>query len=216
MADLLDAIRAELRTRLEELRPLVSEYQRLQDAETALGDGSQPRRTSPRRARRAATQPPRARQRRASTRRRPSVAVREANREKVVALVGARPGITKAELRDAAGLSGAGVAQNLRRLLDRGELRQEALPGGQIGFRLGGSDAEQASDGADGAAARKHKRARGDRSRRPAKTTKQGRRATSREANENDDGGMAVEPGDRTDRRGDAGPAEASKGPGPG
>ena len=51
-------------------------------------------------------------------------------------LVRERPGITKAELRDAAGLSSAGVAQNLRRLLDRGQVREEALPNGSTGYRL--------------------------------------------------------------------------------
>jgi hypothetical protein len=49
-----------------------------------------------------------------------------------------RPGITKAELNAAAYLSGAGVGQNLRRLIDRGEVREEALPGGMAGYRLGG------------------------------------------------------------------------------
>ncbi len=53
-----------------------------------------------------------------------------------MALVRERPGITKAELKDAAGLSSAGVAQNLRRMLDRGELREEALPGGATGYRI--------------------------------------------------------------------------------
>jgi hypothetical protein len=43
----LDSIRAELRTRLDELRPLVREYERLQHAEAALADGS---RTSGKRA----------------------------------------------------------------------------------------------------------------------------------------------------------------------
>ena len=47
-----------------------------------------------------------------------------------------RPGITKAELRDAAGLSSAGVAQNLRRMLDRGEMREEVLPGAATGYRI--------------------------------------------------------------------------------
>jgi hypothetical protein len=53
-----------------------------------------------------------------------------------VALVRQRPGITKAELKDAAGLSSAGLGQNLRRMLDRGGVREEALPGGARGYRL--------------------------------------------------------------------------------
>jgi predicted HTH transcriptional regulator len=71
-----------------------------------------------------------------SRRRSSSSAERAANREKVVALVQERPGITKAELEEAAGLSGASVAQNLRRMLDRGQLREEALPGGATGYRI--------------------------------------------------------------------------------
>jgi hypothetical protein len=53
-----------------------------------------------------------------------------------VALIRERPGITKAELKDAARLSSAGVAQNLRRMLNRGEAREEALPSGATGYRL--------------------------------------------------------------------------------
>jgi len=59
---------------------------------------------------------------------------------RVLALVRDRPGISKGELKDATGLPGAGVAQNLRRPLARGEVREEALPGGAVGFRLGGGD----------------------------------------------------------------------------
>ena len=38
--------------------------------------------------------------------------------------------------KDAAGLSSAGVAQNLRRMLNRGKVREEALPGGATGYRI--------------------------------------------------------------------------------
>ena len=51
-------------------------------------------------------------------------------------LVRERPGITKAELRDAAGLSSVGIAQNLRRMLDRSEVREEASSGGATGYRI--------------------------------------------------------------------------------
>jgi hypothetical protein len=74
-----------------------------------------------------------------------------------VALVRERPGITKAELKHAVGLSSAGVAQNLRRMLDRGELREEALPGGATGYRIaddrtapGTSDRDGDDDGETG------------------------------------------------------------------
>ena len=47
-----------------------------------------------------------------------------------------RSGITTAELKAAAGLSSAGVAQNLRRMLARGEVPEKALPGGATGYRI--------------------------------------------------------------------------------
>jgi hypothetical protein len=141
LTDLLDSIRADLRTRLDELRPLVREYARLQEAEAALADGSP---TSGNRAGQPKRGGAQARQgdgrrggaRRTRARLRSSSVERDVNREKVVALVRERPGITKAELKDAAGLSSAGVAQNLRRMLARGEVREEALPGGSTGYRI--------------------------------------------------------------------------------
>jgi hypothetical protein len=151
LTDLLVSIRAELRTRLDELRPLVREYERLQAAEAALGDGSP---TSGKRAgqpTRRAAQARRGGARRTGSRRRSSSsAEREANRESVVALIRKRPAITKAEVQDAAGLSSAGVAQNLRRMLDRGEVREEALPSGATGYRLADDRTEPSASGREG------------------------------------------------------------------
>ena len=148
MADLLDSIRAQLRTRLDELRPLVREHDRLQEAEAALADGS-PTGTragqlerSGSQARRGGARWVRSRQRSSSS------AEREANREKVLALVRERPGITKAELKAAAELSTAGVAQNLRRILARGEVREEALPGGATGYRIADDRTAPSASGA--------------------------------------------------------------------
>jgi hypothetical protein len=154
LTDLLDSIRVELRTRLDELRPLVLEYERLQEAEAALADGSptsgkragQPKRGGSQARRRGATRAQRTGSRRGSS----SSAEREGNRERVVALVRERPGITKAELKDAAGLSSAGVAQNLRRMLDRGEVREEALPGGATGYRLAKDRTPPSTSGREG------------------------------------------------------------------
>ena len=156
MTHLLDSIRAELRTRLEELRPLVREYERLQEAEAALADGSPP---SGKRDGRPKGGGDEARQgagtrggaRPAGSRRRSSsAAAREVNRDRVLTLVRERPGITKAELRDAAGLSSAGVAQNLRRMLDRGQVREEALPGGATGYRIAEDRTAASASGRDG------------------------------------------------------------------
>jgi hypothetical protein len=136
LADLLDSIRAQLRTRLEELRPLVGEYERLQAAEAALADGSSTG-TRAGQPERRASQARRGDARRLRSRRRSRVpGERQANRQKLLALVRERPGITKAELTAAARLSSAAVAQNLRRMLDRADVREEALPGGAIGYRM--------------------------------------------------------------------------------
>ena len=68
-----------------------------------------------------------------------------------MALVRERPGITKAELKDAVGLSSAGVAQNLRRMLDRGQVRAEALPGGATGYRIAHDQTAPSASGRQGA-----------------------------------------------------------------
>jgi hypothetical protein len=149
MPDLLDSIRGQLRARLGELRPLVREYQRLQDAERALGDGPA---ISPKRdGRSGRAERGRGGGARAGSRRRSSSAAdREANRQQILDLVRERPGITRAELKDAAGLSGAGVAQNLRRMRDRGEVREEALPGGATGYRIADGQNEPAANSGEG------------------------------------------------------------------
>jgi hypothetical protein len=93
LTDLLDSIRAELRTRLDELHPLVREYERLREAETALADGPPKRAGQPKR---------------------------------------------------------AGVAQNLRRMLDRGEVREEALPGAATGYRIAEEQTAPSASGRQG------------------------------------------------------------------
>jgi|SRR5215204_3797033 len=132
MPDLLDSIRNQLRARLDDLRPLVSEYERLHEAAQALRSNG-PAAASPAQAGGAGQ----ARRRRGRPARAPSMgAERATNRAELLALIGERPGITKAELKSVSGLSGASVAQNLRRLVTRGELREQSLPGGETGYRL--------------------------------------------------------------------------------
>jgi hypothetical protein len=131
LTDPLDSIRAQLRTRLDELRPLVTEYERLQQAEAALADGSPTRRKRAGQPKRRGSQPQRTSAQRAGSRRRSSSSAEPEgnNREKVLALVRERPGITKAELKYASGLSTAGVAQNLWRILDQGRGAQGSVAG---------------------------------------------------------------------------------------
>jgi hypothetical protein len=137
--------------RLDELRPLVREYERLQAAEAALADGSPSSGKRAGQPKRSGSQARRASARRAGSRRRSSSsAEREVNRETVLMLVRERPGITKAELKDAVALSSARVAQNLRRMLDRGEVREEALPGGATGYRIANDRTAPSASGREG------------------------------------------------------------------
>jgi hypothetical protein len=143
VTDLLDSIRRQLRTRLDDLRPMVREYERLEKAERALSDEPPTNAGHARRSRPAGASSPSGASPRGGPRRRTSsTAERDANREKLLSLLGQRPGITKAELKEAAGLSGAGVAQNLRRLLARGDVREEPSPSGVTGYRLSGGDSD--------------------------------------------------------------------------
>src|SRR5918992_1191319 len=98
LTDLLESIRGHLRTRLDELRPLVREYERLRAADAALADGSSTsgqRAGQPKRGRAQARQGGAGRGvagrggagRTRSRRRTSSSTEREVNREKVLALV---------------------------------------------------------------------------------------------------------------------------------
>jgi hypothetical protein len=122
----LDRVLAEVRERLEASRQAVEEYERLEGALAALG-----REPS------AAAAPPAAKPPRAAVPRAQSAA----NRERLLALIGERPGVTREEIRAATGLSGAAVAQGLRRAIAAGRVREEPLPGGQPGFSLLPEDA---------------------------------------------------------------------------
>src|SRR4051812_36319085 len=89
----------------------------------------------------------RVRRRRAGTAR---VARRSGNRDRLLALVGERPGVTREELESLTGFSTAVVAQNLRRMVGRGELREQQLPGGQTGYATSPLDAGARSSTGDG------------------------------------------------------------------
>jgi hypothetical protein len=77
-----------------------------------------------------------------------------ANRDRLRALVGERPVVTREELETATRFSTAVVAQNLRRMVARGELREQQLPGGQIGYAMASVDPDAArpstGDGIEG------------------------------------------------------------------
>jgi hypothetical protein len=122
--DLLDRIRSEIRERRDVSRQAALEFERLEEALRALtGGGAEADRA-------VGGSPPRPR-RSTST-----AGDRQANRERLLAAIGDRPGITRQHLREATGLSAAGVAQLLRRLVEQGAVRERELPAGQLGYAL--------------------------------------------------------------------------------
>jgi len=54
--------------------------------------------------------------------------------------VAERPGVTREGLQSLTGFSTAVVAQNLRRMVSRGELREQQLPDGQTGYTTSAID----------------------------------------------------------------------------
>ena len=116
----------EIRDRLEESRAAVREYERLQAALTALEPqtgGTTRAQTRPRR-RRGTSSPRKPR------------AARGANREKALAVIGDRPGVTAAELSSATGIAKGVVYSLTRTLTQQGRIERVELPGDIIGFRL--------------------------------------------------------------------------------
>jgi hypothetical protein len=114
MPELLDEIRSDIKTRIDELRPLVREAETLQHALDALSEASTatPRtnRRSPRK--RASREPTTAR----APRRRPVV------RAAVIDYVRANPGSTASDVAKALGLNRNSLGTRLTQLAKTGEL----------------------------------------------------------------------------------------------
>ena len=146
MADLLDRIRSELTSRLEELRPLVEEQRRLEAALHALGDRASTPSTAV--APRAPASSRGAKPTPTPTRKR---APRGANRQAVLRAVGERPGATSAELATVSGVERNTLYGLLARLVKDGELQTSELPTGRTGYALAkrsteGSPSAEAAD----------------------------------------------------------------------
>lgn len=128
MPDLLDRIRAEMSTRLAELRPLVDEHRRLEAALRALGEPARSAPSDSASARpRAANPSPAKRRKRAP---------RGANREAVLRAVTDRPGATSTELASVSGVERNTLYGLLTRLVNAGELQTHSLPTGRTGYAL--------------------------------------------------------------------------------
>ena len=134
MADLLDRVRAEISARVKETRTAVEEYERLEQALSAL-DGTDRAASRPVLAK---TRPaPRRRNARSTARKR---APRGANRTAVLAAVSERPGASAAELSAASGVEKNVLYGVLRTLAQQGEVSRIQLPGGGNGYRLAAAD----------------------------------------------------------------------------
>jgi hypothetical protein len=130
MPDLLDRIRAEMSTRLAELRPLVDEHRRLEAALRALGDAASSAPSDSGSARQHGPKPTPAKRRKR--------APRGANREAVLRAVKDRPGATSTELANVSGVERNTLYGLLTRLVNAGELQTQSLPTGRTGYALAG------------------------------------------------------------------------------
>lgn len=135
MQDPLDTLRSELDERLAELRPLVSEYERLRAAAAALdaidagAEAAQPE--QPATVRRGAQSQGNGAPKRKRTR-----SPRGENRAKLLAALNERPGVSVNELAAASGIQRSGVYALLRRLTEEGMADKRDLPGGGAGYAL--------------------------------------------------------------------------------
>jgi hypothetical protein len=139
--DLLSRIHGEIRERLIASRDAVEEYDRLERALRALSVG--PREET-------RTEGTGASSRRGPagevSRRGASSVQRRADRERLLAVIAERPGITRQGLRDATGLSAPGVAQHVRRMIEAGQLLEQASGGGEPGYAIVAADADASGE----------------------------------------------------------------------
>lgn len=143
MPDLLDQIRAEMSTRLAELRPLVDEHRRLEAALQALGDATRKAPAAP-----ATSAAPAKRRAPKAVAKRRKRAARGANREAVLGAVKDRPGVTSAELSSVTGVDRNTLYGLLARLVKAGELQIRSLPTGRTGYSLAEPRSQDSSSAA--------------------------------------------------------------------
>jgi hypothetical protein len=122
VADLLDTIQAELRDRLKELRPAVTEVEQLQAALAALGASEA-----------AASNVSRGGQGGSPTSKR---APRGQNKARIYAAIEAKPEATVSDIHDATGIAKPLIYNTTRGGLEKGDLARISLAGGHQGFKL--------------------------------------------------------------------------------
>lgn len=127
MADLVGQIQRDIEKRLEELRPLLEEKERLEAVLAALTNGHAAPAAAPSRRQRASGG--------GSTGRAPYAAgkgrraPRGANREAILKLVGERPGISAAEVASVTGIAKPTVHTTISQLKRKGILEPEGSGG---------------------------------------------------------------------------------------
>jgi hypothetical protein len=129
MPDVLTRILSEIRERLDEIRPAALEHAALTQALRALDEAIEPTPAAGDERRRCATAPPNG----SSS---VSGASAPSNRERVVAALEQRPGVSRAELQAVTKLPPRVLAQHLRRLVAAGRVRECPLPGAETGYVL--------------------------------------------------------------------------------
>jgi hypothetical protein len=134
-------VHREIRERIDELRPFVTEHQRLMRALEALEamDGSAP--PAPRPARRRS---------RPARRSGPKV---PGARDAILKIVGERPGIGVDEIASATGADARTVKRLLTLAVKAGEGRSEPMPAGWDGYRTAGASTEATAEARDEAPA---------------------------------------------------------------
>jgi ribosomal protein S25 len=142
MSDLLDRIQRDIRERLGELRPLVSEYEQLRRAMEALE--ATPAERDPAAAKPGATASPRRQRAPAGT-----------NRDRVLAAVQSNPNATASQIAEASGVKRTVVYGVLRRLTDDGVIEKRGQPETGAGYVVAGVErgdepASEAPQGGDG------------------------------------------------------------------
>lgn len=122
-------------TRVNELRPLIQEHNRLEDALRALNETGDPATSRAANNKSSGGKPRRTRQEKkapASTRKR---APRGANREAALSVLRERPGVSSAELAVASGVPRNTLQVLLTRLVKEGMVEKQELPSGR-GYAL--------------------------------------------------------------------------------
>jgi len=132
MSDLLDGIQRDIRERLSELRPLVSEYEQLRRAMEAL-EGV-PAEREPVAAKSGAAVSPRRKRALAGT-----------NRDRVLAAVQSNPSAPASQIAEASGVKRTVVYGVLRRLTDDGVVEKRDDPGTAAGYVVASTEQDNES-----------------------------------------------------------------------